>query len=222
MQITAAYDFFVVPTVFFQWLYVFVALSHDRRLIRHVAVSPWPTAAWTAQQIVEAFSTADLPRPPRDPLYGVAFQRQLEALGIADTKIAPRQHSMNAYAERVVGTLRRDCTDHVIVFSERHLQALLREYVEPYYNVARPHPRLERISPIPRNPERKPAFELRAMPLLGGLHHRFERAARRRESLIGRDQSGCGPLSTHFVNTGGLSALHRCLSSHCHQASPRS
>ena len=105
MKVTAACDFFVVPTVAFQRLFVFVVLSHDRRLIRHVAVTAKPTAAWTAEQLVEAFP--DEPRPTylvrdRDPLYGVAFLRQLEALGIEDTRVAPRQHWMNAYSERVV------------------------------------------------------------------------------------------------------------------------
>lgn len=84
---------------------------------------------------------------------------------------------MNAYAERVVGTLRRDCTDHVIVFSERHLLAILREYVDQYYNVARPHLRLDRNAPIPRRRETTPALKVRATPVLGGLHHRYERAA---------------------------------------------
>jgi putative transposase len=130
MQVTATCDFFVVPSVAFQRLFVFVVLSRDRRLIRYIAVTARPTAAWTAQQIEEAFPEA--PRPTylvrdRDLLYGRAFQHQLEALAIADTKIAPRQHWMNAYAERVVGTLRRECTDHVIVFNERHLLAILRE-----------------------------------------------------------------------------------------------
>ena len=180
MKVTAACDFFVVPSVTFQRLFVFVVLSHDRRFIRHVAVTSRPTAAWTAHQLVEAFP--DVPRPTylvrdRDPLYGKTFQRQLEALGIEDTKIAPRQHWMNAYAERVVGTLRRDCTDHVIVFNEQHLLAIVSEYVEQYYNVARPHLRLGRNPPVPRRRETTPAVRLKATPVLGGLHHRYERAA---------------------------------------------
>lgn len=84
---------------------------------------------------------------------------------------------MNCFAERVIGTLRRECTDHLIVLNERHLMRLLREYVEQYYNVARPHLSLERNAPVPRRREPTPAEKLKATPVLGGLHHRYERAA---------------------------------------------
>ena len=179
LRVTAACDFFVVPTVTFRNMFVFVVLSHDRRLIRHIAVTADPTAEWTARQIIEAFPDGQEPRylvRDRDPMYGNDFKRHLESLAIADQRIAPHQPWMNAYCERVIGTLRRECTDHLMVFSERQLLACLREYVA-YYNAERPHLRLERNAPIPRRRELRPAAVVRAVPVLGGLHHRYRAVA---------------------------------------------
>jgi len=110
-------------------------------------------------------------------MFRAAFRRALEALAIEDTRTAARQPWQNGKCERVISTLRRECTDHLVVFNERHLLRCLREYVEQYYNVARPHLRLERNSPIPRRRETTPVVQLKATPVLGGLHHRYERAA---------------------------------------------
>ena len=179
MKVTAACDFFVVPTITFKLLYVFVVLSHDRRQIVHVAVTAHPTAEWTARQVVEAFPEQE-PRymvRDRDSIYGLAFSRQLAAMDIEDIRIAPRSPWENPFCERVIGTLRRECTDHVIALGERHLQHVLREYVEQYYNVERTHMSLDGNAPIPRAVAPVPAAELRAIPVLGGLHHKYTVAA---------------------------------------------
>jgi hypothetical protein len=175
----AACDFFVVPTVTFQRLFVLVILSHDRRLIRHVAVTAHPTAEWTARQLVEAFPDSEPTHiiHDNDGAFRAEFERQVEAMGIIDVPITPGHWLQNAYCERVIGTFRRDCTDHLIVINERHLLRIVREYVEQYYNVARPHLSLERNAPMPRRRELTPAMQLKATPVLGGLHHRYERAA---------------------------------------------
>jgi transposase InsO family protein len=175
----AACDFFVVPTVFFQRLFVLVVLSHDRRLIRHVAVTAHPTAEWTARQLCEAFPE-DEPTHlihDNDGAFRGEFRRKIEAMGITDVPITPGHWLQNAYCERVIGTLRRECTDHVIALNERHLLGIVREYVEQYYNVVRPHLSLERNAPIARQRETTPATRVKATPVLGELHHRYERAA---------------------------------------------
>ncbi len=176
MDVTAACDFFVVPTATFKVLYVFVVLSHARRRILHVNVTEHPTAAWTARQILEAFPE-DVPRlllRDRDGIYGWEFDRMMRALRIRQIRSAPRSPWQNAFAERVIGSIRRECTDHMIPFGRRHLLRTLREYVE-YYNTSRPHQSLERNSPMPR--EVDAVGELCAKPVLGGLHHRYFRAA---------------------------------------------
>jgi len=175
----AACDFFTVPTVTWRNLFVLVVLSHDRRLIRHIAVTARPTGEWTAQQIALAFAEGPRPRylvHDRDPLFRAALRRKLQDLEIEDTRTAPRQPWQNGKCERVIGTLRRECTDHLIPISAGQLQACLREYVA-YYNAERPHLRLQRNAPIPRQRERKPAAEIRSTPLLGGLHHRYRAVA---------------------------------------------
>jgi hypothetical protein len=175
----AACDFFVVPTVFFQRLFVLVVLSHDRRMIRHVAVTAHPTAEWTARQLCEAFPD-EVPTHlihDNDGTFRGKFREQVEAMGIIDTPITPRHWLQNVHCERVIGTLRRECTDHLIALNERHLLGIVREYVETYYNVVRPHLRLERNAPVPRQREGTPATRVTATPVVGGLHHRYERAA---------------------------------------------
>ena len=124
MPVTAACDFFVVPTLTFKLLFGFVVLSHDRRRIVHVAVTSHPTAEWTARQVVEAFpGDGSEPRyliRDRDAIYGDAFQRQVRAMGIRQVLAAPRSPWQNAYAERVIGSIRRECLDHVIPLGQRH------------------------------------------------------------------------------------------------------
>lgn len=176
MNGTAACDFFIVPTATFKLLYVFVVFSHGRREILHVNVTDHPTAAWAGRQILEAFP-GEVPRlllHDRDGIYGFEFNRTVKALGIRQIRSAPRSPWQNAFVERVIGTLRRECTDHVIPFGRRHLLRTLREYVE-YYNASRPHQSLGRNAPIPRQVELD--GELQAQSVLGGLHHRYFRAA---------------------------------------------
>ncbi len=176
MDVTAACDFFVVPTATFKVLYVFVVLSHARREILHVNVTEHPTAARTARQILEAFP-CEVPRllvRDRDGIYGWEFDRMVKVLKIRQIRSAPRSPWQNPFVERVIGSIRRECTDHIIPFGRRHLLRTLREYVE-YYNTARPHQSLDRNSPIPRRVEA--VGEVCASPVLGGLHHRYFRAA---------------------------------------------
>jgi putative transposase len=181
MNVTAACDFFVVPSIRFQRLFAFVVLSHDRRLIRHVAVTARPSVAWTAAQIRKAFAAPDA-RPKylihdREKTFRCpGFLQALADLAIHDRKTAARQPWMNIYCERVIGTLRRECTDHLIALNERHLEHLLREYAA-YYNATRTHMSLQRNAPLPRAPASRPAADLRGIPVLGGLHHRYEVAA---------------------------------------------
>jgi len=176
MNVTAACDFFVVPTATFKLLYVFVVLSHDRRRILHVNVTDHPTAAWTARQILEAFpdETPRLLLRDRDSIYGWEFKQVVRVLGIRQIRSAPRSPWQNAFAERVIGSIRRECTDHLIPFGTRHLLRTLREYVA-YYNESRPHQSLDRNSPVPRQVEGE--GEIICTPVLGGLHHRYSRAA---------------------------------------------
>ena len=139
-------------------------------------VTDHPTAAWTARQILEAFP-GDVPRlllHDRDGIYGWGFDRMMKVLEIRQIRSAPRSPWQNAYVERVIGSIRRECTDYLIPFGQRHLLRKLSEYVE-YYNTARPHRSLDRNSPIPRDVEA--VGEVCAKPVLGGLHHRYFRAA---------------------------------------------
>jgi transposase InsO family protein len=178
MDVTAACDFFVVPTATFKLLYCFVVLSLGRRRILHVNVTTNPTAEWTSRQILEAFS-GDEPVPrflmrDRDSTYGWEFDRVTRLLDIDEVISAPKSPWQNCFAERVIGSIRRECTDHVIAFGERHLLRILREYVA-YYNEARPHQSLDRNSPVPRQVESEGGIV--ATPVLGGLHHRYRRSA---------------------------------------------
>src|SRR3989441_9943568 len=141
LRTTAACDFFVVPTATFRLLFCFVILSHDRRRILHFNVTAHPTAACTAQQIREAFPGDGIePRyllRDRDGAYGDEFRWVVRAIGIREILIAPQSPWQNPYAERVIGSIRRECLDHLIVLSEDHLRRILREYVR-YYNETRP------------------------------------------------------------------------------------
>ena len=124
-----ALDFFTVPTATFRVLFVLVILSHDRRRILHFNVTEHPTAAWTARQLLEACGTDDAPRflvRDRDAIYGETFRRQVTALKIQEVPTAPRSPWQNAYAERVIGSIRRECLNHMIVLGERHLRRILR------------------------------------------------------------------------------------------------
>ena len=176
---TIAIDFLVVPTVTFRLLYVFFVLSLERRRLLHVNVTSHPHQAWAAQQVVEAvgFDTgiARLIRD-RDGIYGSAFDSRVNHLGIRQIKSAPRSPWQNGYAERFVGTLRREVLDHVIVLGERHLLRLVRSHAS-YYNEDRPHMSLDRDAPVSRAVESSSSGNIVAFSRVAGLHHRYARAA---------------------------------------------
>jgi transposase InsO family protein len=179
MNCTAACDF-VVPTVTFRLLYCFVILTHGRRRIVHFNVTNHPTARWTAQQVVEGFP-ADGSEPryllrDRDGIYGSWFQQRVSNMGIRQVLISPRSPWQNPYAERVIGSFRRECLNHVIVMSESHLRRIVRGYVA-YYNNARAHSSLQGDSPLGREVEPPSRGPVIAIPEVGGLHHRYSRAA---------------------------------------------
>jgi putative transposase len=176
---TIAIDFLTVPTVTFGILYVFFVLSLKRRRVLHVNVTRPPHAAWAAQQIVEAIGADDVPARlirDRDGIFGAVFDARVDHLGIKQVKIAPRSPWQNGYAERFVGTLRRELLDHLIVLGDRHLLRAVRDYVA-YYNGDRPHMSLHRDAPIPRPVEPPARGKIVAFPRAGGLHHRYARAA---------------------------------------------
>jgi transposase InsO family protein len=169
----AAMDLFVVPTIGFIQLYVLVIVRLARRELIWINVTAHPTAEWIAQQITEAFPWAEAPRyliRDRDGIYGVAVTRRLRAMGIRDKPIAPSSPWQNAYAERLIGTIRRDCLDHMIVFGEAHLRRILGKYAA-YYNASRIHRSLNKDAPFHRAIQRVGAITSR--PVLGGLHHQY-------------------------------------------------
>ena len=175
----AGIDFFTVPTATFRILYVFIVLSHDRRHIVHFNVTAHPTAQWTAQQLFEAFPFDFAPRyllRDRDAIYGDMVQRRINSLGIEEVVTAPRSPWQNPFCERVIGSIRRDCLDHVIVLNERHLRRILREYIS-YYHTCRTHLSLNKDPPDTRPVEPPEMGNIVAFPHVGGLHHRYGRIA---------------------------------------------
>ena len=174
-----AIDFFTVPTATFRILFTFVVLRHDRRQVVHFNVTAHPTAEWTAQQIVEAFPFDEEPRlliRDRDGIYGSVFRSRVENMGIEEVLIAPRSPWQNPFAERVIGSIRRECLNHCIILNERHLRRILRSYFE-YYHQSRTHLSLDRNAPILREAEPPSKGGVIAIPQVGGLHHRYRRAA---------------------------------------------
>ena len=174
-----AVDFFLVATVTFRLLYCFLVLRHDRRRVVHFNVTPYPTARWTAQQVVEAFPFDEAPRfliRDHDGIYGDDFRKRIKHLGIDEVVIAYRSPWQSPYVERLIGSIRRECLDHVVVLSEAHLLRILRGYFA-YYHEARAHLSLDRNAPLPRTVEPPSQGRIIAIPHLGGLHHRYTRAA---------------------------------------------
>jgi transposase InsO family protein len=173
----AGIDFFTVPTARLRVLYVFIVLSHDRRHIVHFNVTAHPTARWTAQQLVEAFPFDSVPRyllRDRDTIFGEDVRRRIKSLGIEEVITAPRSPWQNPYVERIIGSIRRDCLDHVIVFNGRHLRRILREYFS-YYHTCRTHISLNKDPPETRTVEPPEMGNVVAFPRVGGLHHRYTR-----------------------------------------------
>src|SRR2546429_6910542 len=171
-------DFFTVPTATFRVLFALVVLSHDRRRLVHFNVTEHPTADWTGRQLIEACGLEE-PRHlirDRDQVYGKRFSRQAKTLDIREVVIAPRSPWQNAYAERVIGSIRRECLDRVVVIGERHLLGILAKYVD-YYNGTRTHLSLAKDAPEPRNVQPPSQGKVVEVPRVGGLHHEYLRRA---------------------------------------------
>jgi transposase InsO family protein len=174
-------DFFTVPTATFRVLFVLVVLSHGRRRLAHFNVTEHPTAQWAARQLLEACGQKEEAAPrylirDRDEVYGERFSRQAQTLAIREAVIAPRSPWQNAYAERVIGCIRRECLDHVVVIGERHLLGILSKYVD-YYNGTRTHLSLAKDAPDSRSVQPPSQGRVVAMPRVGGLHHEYLRRA---------------------------------------------
>ena len=179
VQNLVSVDFFTVPTIRFQVLYVFLVLAHDRRRVVHFNVTAHPTAEWTAQQLREAFPFDQIPRyllRDRDKIFGDTFREQVKDMNIEEVLSAPRSPWQRAYVERVIGSIRRECLDHVIVFGEASLRRTLSCYFS-YYHHTRPHLSLAKDAPEPRPIQGPELGRVLAMPQVGGLHHRYERRA---------------------------------------------
>ncbi len=177
--VIAGIDFFAVHTVTFRILFCFVVLRHERRRVIHFSVTANPTARWTAQQIIEAFPYDEAPRfliRDRDGIYDEDFRKRVKHMGIKEVVIAYRSPWQNPYCERLIGSIRRECLDHLIVLNEAQLRRILASYFE-YYHRSRPHLLLERNAPVPRRVERPAEGKVIVVPQVGGLHHRYTRAA---------------------------------------------
>jgi transposase InsO family protein len=171
----AAMDLFVVPTIGFDLLYAFVIVRLDRRDLVWINVTRNPTAEWVARQITEAFPWDDAPKyliRDRDRIYGTIVTRRLRAMGIRDKPIAPASPWQNGFAERLIGSIRRECLDHVIVSGEAHLRRILKSYAD-YYNSVRTHRSLHKDAPVSRPVQR--TGSIKSFPILGGLHHHYVR-----------------------------------------------
>jgi putative transposase len=175
-----ASDFFTTYTVTFRVYYVFVMLRHSDRKIVHFNVTQNPTTAWTLQQVREAFPFNSTPRyllHDNGSAFSRHFRHTLKNLGIESVRTAYRSPWQSPYVERVNGTLRRECVNQLIILNERHLRRVLSVYVENYYNRVRPHLSLNRNASIPRKPDPPPNGKIVSTPILGGLHHRYQRVA---------------------------------------------
>jgi putative transposase len=173
-----AIDFFTVPSGL-RVLFVLIVLAHHRRRVVHFNVTEHPTAHWTTQQIVDAFpndSAASYLLRDRDHAYGPAFRQRVKGMGIAEILTAPSSPWQNPFAERLIGSIRRECLDHVLVLSKRHLRRILARYFS-YYHGARTHLALQKDAPDGRRIERPEAGRVVAFPEVGGLHHRYVRQA---------------------------------------------
>jgi transposase InsO family protein len=171
----AAMDLFVVPTIGFKLLYGFVIIRLDRRDLVWIGVTTNPTAEWVARQITESFPWDGAPRymiRDRDRIYGTVVTRRLRAMGIRDKPIAPASPWQNSFAERLIGSIRRECLDHIIVLGEEHLRRILKNYAD-YYNGVRTHRSLNKDAPLSRQVQRSGVINSRA--ILGGLHRQYVR-----------------------------------------------
>src|SRR6266436_6426068 len=171
----AAMDLFVVPTIGFDLLYAFIIVRLNRRDLVWINVTANPTAEWVARQITEAFPWDEAPRymiRDRDRIYGAVVTRRLRAMGIRDKPTAPASPWQNGFAERLIGSIRRECVDHFVVLGEAHLRRILRAYAR-YYNDIRTHRSLDKDAPVSR-PVQQTGI-IRSHAILGGLHHHYVR-----------------------------------------------
>ena len=171
----AAMDFLIVPTIGFRLLYCLVILHHGSRRIVHVAVTSNPTSQWVARQLTEAFPWDEAPQfliRDRDGAYGHSVRRRLNAMGIRDRPTSPRSPWQNGHVERVIGSIRRECLDHMIVLDEEHLRRVMRAYVN-YYNNGRTHLSLGKDAPSGRSIQEYGV--VKSIEHLGGLHHHYVR-----------------------------------------------
>jgi transposase InsO family protein len=174
-QDIAAMDLFVVPTVGFDLLYAYIIVRLDRRKLVWISVTTHPTAEWVARQITEAFPWNEAPRymiRDRDRVYGAVVTRRLRAMGIRDKPVAPASPWQNGFAERLIGSIRRECLDHIIVLGEAHLRRILKSYAD-YYNGVRTHRSLNKDAPVSR--QIQPTGSIKSHAILGGLHHHYVR-----------------------------------------------
>jgi transposase InsO family protein len=170
-----AIDMCVVPTLTFELLFVFLVLGHGRRQLLRFEVTRHPTAEWLARQITEAFPWTSAPAylvRDNDRAYGHVFTSQVRAMGIRDRPISPHSPWQNGYAERLIGTLRRECLDQIVIFGEKHLRRILFAYAA-YYNQARTHLALQKDAPLQRVVQR--SGDIAAISVLAGLHHQYVR-----------------------------------------------
>jgi transposase InsO family protein len=171
----ASIDLFVVPTFSFRLLYGLLILRHDRREILWLVVTTHPTIEWMARQLTEAFGWEPAPKyliRDRDSIYGETFKRHVRAMGIRDRPTSFRSPWQNAHTERLIGSIRRERIDHVVIFNERHLRHVLLSYLQ-YYNLVRTHLALNKDAPTARAIQ--PVGAITSTPLLGGLHHHYGR-----------------------------------------------
>jgi transposase InsO family protein len=175
----AAIDMFVVASASFRLLYVVIVLAHNSRKIMRTGVTEHPTSAWISRQVTDAFPWDTAPRyllRDRDASYGSEFRSRVEAMNITEVITAPRSPWQNAYVERVIGSIRRECLDHLVIFNERHLRRVMSSYVD-YYHRTRTHLSLDKDCPESRPIQHRSVGRIVPIPKVGGLHHRYERLA---------------------------------------------
>ena len=224
----ASIDLFVVPTIAFHQLFAFLVLGHKRRQLLWFAVTRNPTAEWLARQITQAFPWDTAPKyliRDNDRAFGAVFKARVQAMGIRDRPTSFRSPWQNGHIERLIGSTRHECTDHVIVFNEAHLRRLLSKYAS-YYNEVRTHLSLEKDAPCRRPIER--FGDIIAQPILGGLHHRYARILTfRKGQPLARLAATAWPVPADGRRTGtrdrwiasGRSRRYGCCKSDHHTAS---
>lgn len=168
---------FVTVSVSFRLLYVMIILAHDRRKIVRFDITQHPTAAWLSRQVIEAFpweTAPDYLLRDRDASYGAIFSKRVASMGITEVITASRSPWQNPYVERVIGSIRQECLDHLVIFNERHLRRVLSSYID-YYHRTRTHLALDRDCPEQRPIQARRTGKIVAIPLVGRLHHRYQR-----------------------------------------------